>query len=525
MMIAVLAVLKAGGACVPLDPSYPSERRALILADAGEPLVLTAESIRAAEEQKVEWAAPKIGSQNLAYILYTSGSTGVPKGVAMPHAGLVNLMAWQARNSTAGERSRTLQFASLNFDVSFQEIFSTWSTGGTLVLVSEETRRDAFLLLRHLAAERIERLFVPFVALNQLAEAASHSGSPVLALREVITAGEQLRMTPKIVAWMEQLGCTLDNQYGPTESHVVTSCKLSGSPSAWPALPSIGKPVSNIQIYILDRHLEPVPIGAPGEIYIGGVGLARGYWSSLELTTEKFVRAPMGRLYRTGDLARYRADGTIDFLGRADRQVKIRGYRVELGEIEVVLARHPVVREAVVMAQEGESGQKRLAAFVVPADGAKVDSVELRQFLLERLPEYMVPSLFTTLDALPTLPSGKVNRRALPSQGGELVSPRRERVAPRNPVEEKLALIWMKILGIDQLGVHDDFFADLGGHSLLATQLASRVRDAFSVELPLTAIFEHSTVATMAEWLEKACKVEESKITPLTRRRVRVQEG
>ncbi|MBI3472584.1 MAG: amino acid adenylation domain-containing protein [Candidatus Solibacter usitatus] len=549
MFAAVLGILKAGGAYVPLDPAYPRERRALILADLESPVVLAQERLREAlaphasrlvcldsEWERIERendvpaaaAGPEPSPANLAYVLYTSGSTGVPKGVAMSHGALVNLLAWQARNSTAGPGTRTLQYASLNFDVSCQEMFATWGSGGTLVLISEETRRDAVLLLRFLEQQRVERLFVPFVALNQLAEAAFGRDTVRPPIREIITAGEALRITPRIAAWIGSLKeCTLFNQYGPTESHVVTAYTLAGPPDQWPALPPIGRPISNVQIYVLDRHLQPVPAGVPGDLYIGGAGLARGYWSRPELTADRFIPDPFhagGRLYKTGDVARYRPDGNIEFVGRSDDQVKIRGYRVELGEVESLLTRHPGVREAVVIARDEESGHKRLVAYLVPSDPAP-DAAQLRHCLLEHLPEYMTPSAFVFLDALPLLPNGKVNRRILPAPPSAGAVQSRAETAPRNPTEEKLAAIWSGVLGLERVGVHDNFFADLGGHSLLATQIVSRVRDAFGVDLPLTTIFEKATVASMAEWIDSRHGRDrpDTPIAPVARQRRRIR--
>jgi amino acid adenylation domain-containing protein len=340
----------------------------------------------------------RASADNLLYVIYTSGSTGQPKGVAMTHRGVYQLLSWQGRNLDLQAGQRTLQMASLSFDVSFQEIFTTWCSGGTLVLLSEAERRDGRKLLAYIKAENIERLFLPFVALQQLAELANEE----LQVREVIASGEQLRITPPLVRFFSELpDCVLYNQYGPSESHVVTSFELTGAAASWSALPPIGRPLDNSQTYILDEQMEPVPVGVVGELYIGGSCLSRGYLNRPELTAARFVPNPFGaagtRLYQTGDQAKYQSDGNIEYAGRGDQQVKFRGYRIELGEIEAVLDQHPGVSEAVVMARASADGRQRLVAYVV----AEATTNELREFLQQRLPEYMVPGVFVWLPELP----------------------------------------------------------------------------------------------------------------------------
>ena len=330
-----------------------------------------------------------------------------PKGVSMPHDSLSNLLEWQSKNFKILHGAKTLQFTTLSFDVSFQEIFSTLSTGGTLVVISEDLRKDPSNLLHMLREASIERLFAPFIILQLLAEVAIDQGPIPLSLQEIITAGEQLQITPQIATLLSELrNCTLYNQYGPTESHVVTAFTLKGSPKDWPLLPPIGRPISNSQIYLLDNHLQLLPTGVPGELYIGGAGLARCYLNRPELSAEKFIPNPFGRqpggiLYKTGDLARYLPDGNIEFLGRADQQVKIRGFRIELGEIEVALGQHPGVQQTVVLAREDTPGDKRLVTYVIPEHQQTLTAGELRSFLKEKLPDYMVPSVFIFMDALP----------------------------------------------------------------------------------------------------------------------------
>ncbi|HIP97643.1 MAG TPA: amino acid adenylation domain-containing protein, partial [Anaerolineae bacterium] len=545
MIIGLLGILKAGGAYVPLDPDYPRERLVFMLEDARVPILLTQSHLLERLEVKrktqdvkrstqyairdtlcldADWETiaqesaenPTSGvtAENLAYVIYTSGSTGTPKGVAMRHRPLYNLLSWQLRNWTLPNGARTLQFAPLSFDVSFQEIFSTWCSGGTLVLISEGMRQDIARLLRSLTDEKIERLFLPFVALQHLAEATDGQAVSATTLGEVITAGEQLQITRSIASLFGTLeGCTLHNQYGPSESHVVTAFTLMGSPSDWSALPPIGRPIDNTQIHLLDKHLQLVPIGVPGELYIGGDSLARGYLNRPGLTAERFLPDPFSeepgaRLYKTGDLARYLPDGNIEFLGRADHQVKIRGFRVELGEIEAVLGGHPALREVVVLAREDGSGSKRLVAYVIPAQKPVPTVSELRDFLKEKLPEYMVPSAFVTLEALPLTPSGKVDRRALPAPDGARPELEGAFVAPRTPVEKELAGIWTQVLGVERVGIYDNFF-DLGGHSLLATQVISRVRTTYQVDLPLRRLFETPTVAGLAALIAQSLAEQE----------------
>src|SRR6185369_9246920 len=439
-------------------------------------------------------------------IIYTSGSTGQPKGVGMTHRPLVNLVEWQlARSAWAGRPLRTLQFTSLSFDVSCQEMFSTWLSGGTLVLVNEEVRRDSRELLRVLVHERVERLFQPFIALQYLAEVTEQDGIVPQHLREVITAGEQLKITRPIRNLFTKLnGCRLDNQYGPTEAHVVSSFMLDGPTSEWPELPPIGRPVANVQLYVLDECMQPMPAGVAGELYIGGEALARGYIGHAKATAEKFVPQPFdtgdsnSRLYRTGDVARYLPDGNIVFMGRRDQQIKVRGYRVEVSEVETALRGCEQVSEGVVVAHEGARGEKRLVAYVL--SGAEVTTSELRDLLKEKLPEYMIPVVFVFLEEWPLTPSGKINRKALPAP--EQVTDESKFVAPRTTTEEKLASIWSRLLGVERVGIHDSFF-DLGGHSLLATQLMSRVRHAFGVELPLRSLFEEPAIEGFAQTVER----------------------
>ena len=524
MLRGVLATLKAGGAYVPLDPEFPLDRLRYMLEDARCSVLLTNERVlsRLPETESTvisldrDWDKvareseqdPKveIDGDELTYLMYTSGSTGRPKGVAMTQRALANLISWQLDGGSF-RPARTLQFASLSFDVSFQEIFSTWCSGGTLLLVSDEMRRDALSLLRFLSQQNVERIFLPFVALQNLAVAAEHSGIRLDHLKEIITAGEQLEITPQISKLCDNLkDCSLHNHYGPSESHVVTTYTLHPPARSWPTLPPIGRPIANTQIYVLDKNLEPTPIGVAGQLCIAGASLSRGYLNRPDLTAEKFVPNPFSnepgaRMYLTGDLARHQRDGNIEFLGRIDNQVKIRGFRVELGEIETMLASHSSVRDAVVTAREDAGRDRRLVAYVVPSRESLDDPArELRAYLKERLPDYMVPAAFVLIESLPLTPSGKVDRRALAALGSGDVEARHKYEAPRDSTEKKLAQIWATVLRCERVGIRDNFF-ELGGHSLLATQLISRVRSAFEVELPLRNLFESPTVAELSGFI------------------------
>jgi amino acid adenylation domain-containing protein len=522
MAVALLAVLKAGGCYVAIDPAYPAERRAQMLDDCGARVVVTQPSLAAAlpataarllvvdEDGQVQGddfggengdgARPvEVDPENLAYVVYTSGSTGRAKGVAMPHRALSRLLQWQATWRGHGAPARTLQFASLSFDLSVLEIFSTWAAGGTLVLVDEWTRRDPEALLAFLRAERVERMFFPFAALRALAEAAEGRDAHLPHLREVGTGGEPMLMTRQLRAFFAaNPQAVLENQYGPSEAHVMVAAHpLEGAADGWETLPPIGRPLAGTRLYVLDRTLCRAPAGAPGELCVGGEGLARGYLGRAALTAGHFVPDPFAgvpgaRMYRTGDRARWSLDGELEFLGRVDEQVKVRGHRVEPGEVEVALAAHPDVGAAVVVVRDDGRGG-RLAAYVVPREGAAPPAAGLRDHLAARLPEHMVPASYTVLEAFPLTPSGKVDRRALPEPGGEAET----YVAPRTPTEEVLAAVWGELLRVERVGAADNFF-HLGGHSLVIMRLASQVRARFEVEVPLRTLYEAGVLEKQA---------------------------
>jgi amino acid adenylation domain-containing protein len=515
-LVAVLAILKTGAAFVPLDPHLPPGRLRHIATDAGLTCILCEPGTRAFLQDVTAclldctdalWrdeasGEPFIGEaatpDDLAYVIYTSGSTGLPKGVAMAHGAFCNMIAGALRDSRL-TAPVTLQFAAWGFDVFLQEIFSTWTAGGTLVVAPAEARRDPAMLLRLLRTEGIARLYLPPVALHQLAEAAVTHSVPTPDLREIVAAGEALRITPALRRWFVALpGCRLINQYGPAESHVVTEHWLEPSPADWPALPPIGRPLPGSAVLLLDPSMNLVPDGVPAEIHIGRQ-IARGYLNRPDLDAQQFVAAPFapGLLYRTGDQARRRHDGVMEFLGRLDRQVKIRGYRVELGEIDAVLASHPLVQAAATVVPPAETDAPRLVSYIVPK-GNVFDAAAVRRFLASRLAEYMIPAVLIALDRLPVTDNGKLDVAALPSP-----EPSRDMldvpyVEPSMPAEVALAAIWTDLLRVARIGVRDDFFA-LGGHSLLAVRLVSRIRDHFGVDLSVAAVFETPTIAGLAE--------------------------
>ncbi|MBL8520446.1 MAG: amino acid adenylation domain-containing protein [Betaproteobacteria bacterium] len=535
MVIAVVAILKAGGAYLPLDPAYPKDRLQHMMSD-GSPVVLLTETallpavaavvptgVRVIDVQReaAVWQAESADgppsravaakANNLAYVIYTSGSTGLPKGVAMPHRALVNLLQWQLAEPAFTAARRTLQFAALGFDVAFQEIFSTLSSGGELVLIDEETRFSARALYEYVLEEKIERVFVPFVALQLLADGhALHAhgnsqGTGRCALKEVITAGEQVRVDDRVRRLFTALpGCRLINQYGPTESHVVTRFLLPETVAEWPTLPSIGGPIANAKIHILDEMLVPLPIGVAGELYIAGISLARGYLNRDELSAERFVADPFAtdpgaRMYKTGDLAAWRDDGNIEYLGRNDFQVKIRGFRVELGEIEAHLATHPAVRDVAVVAREDTPGVKRLVAYFTSKEPVGADA--LRKHCAAGLPDYMVPALFLVLDAMPVTPNGKLDRRGLPAPGRSRPELSVAFQAPVGAVEVACAMAFSELLAVDGVGRNDNFF-ELGGSSLLAVQVLENIRARLGRTVSAPILFAHPTPAAIARRME-----------------------
>jgi acyl-coenzyme A synthetase/AMP-(fatty) acid ligase len=415
-------------------------------------------------------------------------------------------LQWQQTQPRLSQPASTLQFASFSFDVSFQELFSTWQQGGTLVMIEEELRRDLPGLARFIAAEEIERLFMPYAALQPLVECVLNDQlDSKLKVRDIIVAGEQLQITPVIRDLFTKLGdAKLHNHYGPSETHVVTAYTLEKDVTRWETLPPIGKPVANTQVYVLDRRLQPVPVGIPGELCIGGAQVARGYLRRAALTSERFVTDPFstganGRLYRTGDRVRFLSDGNLEYLGRTDDQVKWRGFRIEPGEIEAVLATHSQVQQAAVMLREDSPGDKRLVAYIVPDSSQVIDTAAIRSFAKDKLPDYMVPSLFVMLDTLPLTPSGKIARRLLPLPDSRDTTGSQGEL-PVTLGQITIARIWEKLLKVDGIKLDDNFF-DLGGHSLLTIKLIHAIEAATGEQVTIADVFENPTVREFARLL------------------------
>ncbi|MDI1235347.1 MAG: amino acid adenylation domain-containing protein [bacterium] len=516
MIIGILAILKSGKAYLPLDTTYPEERLNQIISDsriefyvgstiAKDKLLFNRLGLSEIEEQQSFVDKTSSINNDLAYVLYTSGSTGKPKGVAMGHFALVNLLIWQSENSKATLNTKTLQFAPLSFDVSFQEIFSTLTTGGTIVLIDDKLRLDPLKVLAIIEEHKIQRIFLPFIALQYLAEMAVSFNQYPNCLKEVITAGEQLKITPQIVHFFNHLdNCSLSNQYGPTECHVVSEKLLTGNANLWPLLPNIGKPINQTDIYILDENLKLIEDGSEGELCIAGICLANGYLYNEELTEQKFINwshpvKGLIKLYKTGDLAKIIQNDEIEFLGRKDDQVKIRGNRIELGEIEVVISKQKNIKQVAVIAREDIPGQKMLVAYLI-SSVLERDLTELKKALLNSLPEYMMPSSFVWLNEFPKTTSGKVDRKMLPKP--EYLRPELGTLykKPSSIIEKNISSIWSEILQIDKIGIYDNFF-ELGGNSLLAQKAVSFLKLKFNYDLPITKLYQFPTISGISLFL------------------------
>jgi amino acid adenylation domain-containing protein/non-ribosomal peptide synthase protein (TIGR01720 family) len=515
MVVAILGVLKAGGAYVPLDPEYPRERLAFMLDDTRAPVVLAHRRVTGSlpafsgrvllldtdwdeiAQECTENPDRTITAENLAYVIYTSGSSGRPKGVAIAHRSAAALIAWAKTRFGPEDLRGVLASTSICFDLSVFELFVTLSTGGKVLIVEN--------VLELQTMDPLDEITLVNTVPSAIAELLRNGGLP-RSVRTVNLAGEPLSTELADLVYGAGNVARVFDLYGPTEDTTYSTCALRtrGGPA------TIGRPIANTQIYLLDNHLQPVPRGVPGELYIGGAGLAQGYLNLPQLTAERFIpnlfsADPSSRLYRTGDLARYLPDGNLEFLGRTDHQVKIRGYRIELGEIESALIQHPAVEEAAVVPRDDHQGQKRLVAYAVPCEGDRTSVEDLRRFLGGKLPNFMVPSLFLTLDALPRTPNGKLDRRALPATDGSRPHLEKKYVAPRNPTEEVLRRIWCDLLGLERAGVFDNFF-ELGGDSILGIQMVSRARAA-GLRCSPTELLQNQTIAGLAAVVGAARKI------------------
>jgi amino acid adenylation domain-containing protein len=514
LVVAVLGVLEAGAAYVPLDPAYPPDRLAFMLADSGAPVVVTSASLREelpAEDVAVVCveesatagpaAAARTGPGDLAYVIYTSGSTGRPKGAMIEHRSLVNYVHWFNERFGIGPDDRVLASSSPSFDAFGIELYPALAAGGTIVIAPPSGALEPDALLRQIVDEGVTVLPTVPTVLRLLADRTGLASCTTL--RQVVCGGEQL--TGELVARLaERLPVPLHNVYGPTEATIDVSCHTCGPGDAGAAAVPIGRPLANTRCCVLDAGGEPAPLNVAGHLHAGGVAVGRGYWGRPAETAAAFVPDPFGppgsRLYRTGDLVRWGTDGELRFLGRIDQQVKVRGLRIELGEIETVLRDQLGVRDAVAAVREGVPGDERLVAYVVPEPYGAPTADLLRAALQDVLPEHMVPSAFVTLDAIPLTPNGKVDRRALPAPEQRPAS--RPYVAPRTAGEELVASIWAEVLGLDRVGALDNFF-ELGGHSLLALSVMGRLSAAVELEVPIHALFGQPTVEALGAELER----------------------
>ncbi|GMU95633.1 amino acid adenylation domain-containing protein [Ignavibacterium album] len=521
LVASVLGVIKAGGTCFPIDLNYPTDRILFMIEDAKPDFILTTHS---SEKRIPECNAEKIlidnipsninntfttiypASEDLIYLIYTSGSTGKPKGIRMPHRVISNLIDWQNNYSTPGIY-RTLQFAPISFDVSFQEIFSTLTSGGTLYLIDEKMRKDPFELIKFISQNKIERIFLPYIALQTLAEAADQVDY-IFQLKHIITAGEQLIITPQIQRFFQKnQNITLHNQYGPSETHVCTSYILSGKPESWPKLPPIGRAIINSKVILLNENLNSVIPGSVGEIFIGGSCVADGYLNRDELTADRFQKISIDGeeniFYKTGDLGLVNESGDIEFLGRADDQIKLHGYRIEPGEIENYIMEFQDIKSAAVILQELSNGEKVLAAYF-STNETVIDVNELKLFLDQRLPLYMVPKYFIQKETLPLTPSGKIDKKALRSEKIDS----QNKITQKNSdaeidfIEETLIKIWQEVLGTDLFSIEDNFF-DIGGDSISVGRVQIKIKEYLSENISVVDLYTYPTIFTLREFISE----------------------
>ncbi|MEK6333357.1 MAG: non-ribosomal peptide synthetase [Acidobacteriota bacterium] len=515
-VVCALAVLKAGGAYLPMDPAYPTGRLLFMLKDALPRVLITRDElaekfcdgpwqvISVDTDQKIAAGPstlPAIATNNdqLAYVIYTSGSTGEPKGVEISHASLMNLVSWHVNEFAVTHQDQASHLAGVGFDAAVWEVWPYLTTGASLHLPDETTRVAPELLRDWLVENEVTVSFLP----TALAEQVMTLDWPdTTALRYLLTGADTLYRHPT-----GSLPFELVNNYGPTECTVVATSGRVKAEAGATERPTIGRAIANTSIYLLDQNLEPVPAGTPAEMYIGGAGVARGYLNRPELNAERFVRNPFddrpnARLYKTGDLARQLPDGEIAYLGRADEQIKILGYRIEPVEIEAAISRHPAIEASLVVACGSACEEKRLTAYLVMRNGTTPAAAEVRSFLQESLPDYMVPTVFVCLPALPLTANGKIDRHALPEPDSENTLRDEAFTAPRTPTEERLAKVVSSLLNLKEVSVNDNFFL-LGGHSLLGTQLIGRIRGAFGVDLALRTLFDAPTISALSAEIER----------------------
>ena len=510
LLTAMLGILEAGAVYAPIDPKTPCDWASELITKLDVAAVISdrPEALSFAPSRPVlspdcggaesinQFRAPKLHPEQLAYIIHTSGSTGVPKGVAMSHRGLARLIDWQIASGPLG--LRTLMFTPVAFDVTLQEVFSTLGSGGTLVLIDDRVRRDPERLLSALDAFNIQRLFLPYSALQQLAIAAQVSGRVPQNLLHIITAGERLIITPAIKELFRAMpNVRLDNHYGPTEAHLVTSWTLGEDRRAWPDLPAVGTAVGGVRAYVLDADLQPLPPNEPGELFVGGTGVARGYWGDPRRTVERFLPDPYSEqlgsiMYRTGDIVRQSRDGVIEFEGRSDEQLKIRGFRVEPAEVEFALCAHPHILEAAVVLRSIANDVSALVAYLV-TDGSEVEHRALAEYLGTRLPEYMIPDRYVSVEELPLTSNGKIDRQALVG----LKIPERSAPPDGTSLLELVRSVWQRVLGHDQFALDEDFF-DVGGNSMLSTWVVNELGLALGREVSLSLFLDAGTVEASA---------------------------
>jgi amino acid adenylation domain-containing protein len=515
-IVCALAVFKAGGAYLPMDPKYPIERLRFMLDDA-RPRVLITRADMAEKLSGGPWKVVNIDTDHdieafssdapgitatpdqLAYVIYTSGSTGQPKGVEITHASLLNLVNWHAGEFAVTPQDKASHLAGVGFDASVWEVWPYLTVGASLYLPDENTRVAPELLRDWLVSNQITISFLP----TALAERLMILDWPATtALRYLLTGADTLHRYPT-----DNLPFELVNNYGPTECTVVATSGRIQADANPDALPTIGTPIANTRVYILDENLQPTPLRVPGELYIGGAGVARGYLNRPDLSAERFVRDPFSndsnaKLYKTGDMARYLDDGQIAYLGRIDEQIKILGYRIEPGEIEAVIDRHPAIESSVVNACGSACDEKRLTAYLVTRNGTIPAAADLRAFLRNSLPDYMVPTVFVKMTALPLTLNGKVDRAGLPEPNPDNTLRDEAFIAASNPIEERLATIVCSLLNLNEVSINDNFFL-LGGHSLLGTQLIVKIRDAFGVDLALRTLFDAPTISELSSEIER----------------------